>query len=235
MDDINLDDEYSINIDYDRLDDPEEARKLKYLREKEKYKKNIILMSEFNEKYSILFNKNEATSLDMETLQKLSQEYVTRIDPYFPVYIIKQRNSALVSELLSKENLVYVLPPMYNRVRVINELGKDAVDVLQAFNNVAALNMDDRFDQKKAKYSKYVSILLDNLNSTEARMENKETSLKLAEKAVQDSNVYRTSGKIEMTPDDVSDIPEDMMEELNELNQAQQPKQEEETVTEEFL
>ena len=64
----------STTVDFDNLDDPNEAAKLQKLLKLQKYKKNIIEQSEFDEKYKDLFTVQQ--NMDQDALRELAKEYM---------------------------------------------------------------------------------------------------------------------------------------------------------------
>ena len=205
-------------VDFDRLDtDPNEQAKLKHLLEAEHYRRNIILLSDFERKYAVLFRK-EATAKDPAELQKISQEYLGSIDPYYPVYVVKSKLTDRVAELIKASNVVYMLPPIYNRVGVVNNLGQDGVNIMQAFNNLGRAGYDDTFDRKKKQYSSYLKIVFDNMSDTAQQEATREQAKKLSDQALRRSDDYKNNRASTVDNDpglEVQDIPEDMLSDLD--------------------
>jgi fructose 1,6-bisphosphatase len=183
-------------VDVTRLDDPEEQKKLQYLFKLQSYKKNIILEDEFNEKYRRLFTKDQ--NISVEDLQDISTEYIGRIDPYNPVYIVRSTSYSTVEELLDPKNVVMTLPAIWNKIGVINNVGEDAMNVLQAFNNIAAQGMDDVGDRKKKAYSESVCMAIQLMSDDNKLDMNKQKAQEMAknvvtpkvEEKVEDHNDY---------------------------------------------
>ena len=226
MNDIDLNDDYTIeSIDFNLIDiDPNEGAKLKYIRERERYRKNIILASEFESKYLCLFNTSLAANKSIDEMQTLSQEYTTRIDPYFPVYVVRCMPSSKVSEILASDNVLYTLPPMYHRLGTVNVLGEEGLNILQAFNNVTALGMDDRFDHKKALYTEHMKLVLNSLEDGNKEEEDKKIARAMAEEAVEQSKVY-DNPEYMLPSEQEQELPPDIFEELNIAKEVEEEKQ----------
>ena len=208
-------------IDFDKLDeDPNEQAKLNYLLEAERYRRNTMLLDTFERKYAVLFRK-EAVSMDPAMLQEISKEYLGNIDPYYPVYVVKSLNFVKVSDLIKPSNVVYKLPPLYNRVGVVNDLGRDGINIMQAFNNIVANGIDDRFDHKKKQYAKYLGTVFEAMTDNDALARNQEAAKEMSDQALKRSLEYKNK-TASVTSDDpvleVQDIPEDMIEDISQAS-----------------
>ena len=182
---MNLDNSDNCTVDFDKLDDPNEAAKLKYLLQVQRYKKNIISQEEFEQKYKILFTVQN--NMDQESLQELANEYMHRIDPYTPVFIVKNMEYHTVEELLAENNLVLTLPAIWNRIGVVNNVGEDGVNIMQAFNNLAVNDVDDRFDHKKQMYTKSLGTVIQLMTDQNKLDANKAQAQAMAQEALRKS------------------------------------------------
>ena len=228
--DLSVNSEYS-NIDYDKVDhDPVEQQKLKLFMLAHKLRDNIFSVEEF-EPYSILFKENGINEIGELEYARRTQEYQERIDPYGPVFIVKEKDSTRTRVLFREENLVYVLPPVYNKIGMVNNLGHDAVDIMTAFNNLASSQVDDRFDRKKSQYSKYLAMVFNAMSDDKQLESNKQESLKLAQKAVAESQGGPGSKLLKAA--EVQDLPADMLEELSASKEVTVQKALESSVEEE--
>ena len=172
-------------VNFDNINDPEEQAKLKRILDAQKYKTNIISHDEFVAKYSVLFRKNQTITDD---IQELAAEYMGRIDPYNPVYIVTNTNYESLDELLSPSNIVLTLPAIWNKLGTVNNLGQDGLNIMQAFNNIVANDIDDRFDRKKQMYSKSLATTIELMTDPAKLEENKRQARAMASEAISKSN-----------------------------------------------
>lgn len=176
------DDNCIVNIDeIDR--DPNEAAKLRHLMRMQSYKKNIIPQDEFSSKYEILFKKDR--SLNVTELQQIAADYMSRIDPYQPVYIVRSMHFNTIEELLQDNNVVVTLPAIWNRIGTVNNLDKTGLDKMQAFNNIAALDLADPFDKKKIRYSQELAAVFNAMTDPTQLAQNKEKAQQMAKDALE--------------------------------------------------
>ena len=223
MDVINND---NCTVDFDKLNDPEEGAKLQYLLKIQRYKRNIISQDEFESKYKELFTVQK--NMDAEELRKLSTEYMSRIDPYTPVFIVKNINYRTVEELIAPDNVVLTLPAIWNKIGVVNNLGEDGVNIMQAFNNLAATDVDDRFDRKKQMYTKSLGTVIQLMTDQGKLDANKAQAQEMAQEAV------RKSAAINQEQID-NPQGEELSEEFLEQYQGTQQSSSNTEETEEFL
>ena len=182
---MNLTNDDNCTVNFDKLNDPEESAKLMHLLKLQKYKRNIIEQDEFNSKYKDLFTVQK--NMNVEQLRELSAEYMSRIDPYTPVFIVKSLDFPTVEELLAPSNLVLTLPAIWNKIGVVNNLGEDGVNIMQAFNNLAASDVDDRFDRKKQMYTKSLGTVIQLMSDQNKLDANKAQAQAMAEDALRKS------------------------------------------------
>ena len=200
-------DNYTINIDAIGKD-PEEDKKLLHLLKMQTYRRNIIPLEEFNMKFAPLFQK--VKDMDQAAMRQLSQDYMMRIDPYNPVYIVNDTTYPTVEELLSDKNVVMILPAIYNRLGTVNDVkAKDGTEIglekMLAFNNIVALNITDPFDKKKIRYSQELSLILEAMTDPDKLKQNKEKAQEMAKQAL----IPRAAAE-----QDTSDaIPDDVLKE----------------------
>lgn len=182
---MNLTNDDNCTVDFDKINDPKESAKLMHLLKLQKYKKNIMTEEEFDEKYRELFQVQK--NMNSDELRELAAEYMGRIDPYTPVYIVKSMDYSTVEELISEPNLVLTLPAIWNRIGVVNNVGQDGVDIMQAFNNIAASDIDDRFDRKKQMYTKSLSTVIQLMTDQGKLDANKAQAQEMAQEALRRS------------------------------------------------
>lgn len=221
---MNLKNNDNCTVNFDRLDDPEEAKKLAHLFNLQVYRKNIMSTEDF-EQYRRLFETSG--DINAEELRNLSLEYMNRIDPYHPVYIVKDMNFSTVEELLKPDNVVLTLPAIYNKIGVVNNLGKDGVNIMQAFNNLVATDVDDRFDRKKQTYSKSLQTAINLMTDQNKLDTNKKQAQEMAAQAL------AQSGKtVQKNEDSGEELSEEIIRQYQGNNTPVNPGSEE---VEEFL
>lgn len=224
---MNLDNSDNCTVDFDKLNDPKEAEKLKYLLQVQRYKKNIISQEEFEQKYKVLFTIQN--NMDQNSLQDLANEYMHRIDPYTPVFIVKSLAYHTVEELLAENNLVLTLPAIWNRIGVVNNVGQDGVNIMQAFNNLAVNDIDDRFDRKKQMYTKSLGTVIQLMTDQSKLDANKAQAQEMAQEAL------RRSAALNQAQVDEPQGGEELSEEFLKQYEGNNPKQSNTEETEEFL
>lgn len=124
--------------------------------------RNLITLDEFNKKYIYLFRKDLLLERDPQEVRLIAKSYFTAIDPYHPVYVVKAKNRPL-----DQNNVVYVLPPIFNQVNTVNGLvdtEETGVEILQSFTNIAAFNIVDTFGAKSNYYGKKVEAVIEATN-----------------------------------------------------------------------
>ena len=217
---LNNDDNCVVNVDeIDR--DPNEAAKLKHLLMLQVMKKNIIPHDEFVSKYEVLFKKDRTA--DITQLQQISAEYMSRIDPYHPVYVVRSMRYSSVEELLQEDNVEVKLPAIWNRIGTVNNLDQTGLDKMQAFNNIAALDLSDPFDKKKIRYSQELAAVFNAMTDPTQLAQNKERAQQMAKEALE--KVHQDAPP---TPDE-----QEQMDEM--IQQYEEDSAPEPVVTEEFL
>ena len=181
---MNLQNDDNCVVNIDEIDrDPNEAAKLKHLMMLQVMKKNIIPHDEFVSKYQVLFQKDR--SANVVQLQQIATEYMSRIDPYHPVYVVRSMHYATVEELLQEDNVEVRLPAIWNRIGTVNNLKETGLDAMQAFNNIAALDIADPFDKKKIRHSQQVAAVINAMTDPEQLARNKELAQQMAKEALE--------------------------------------------------
>ena len=202
---LNNNDNVAVNIDMIGKDKTED-QKLMYLLKMQMYRKNIIPLVEFNMKYASLFQK--ARDMNQADMRQLSQDYMLRVDPYNPVYIVNDMSRSTVEELLKEDNIVMILPAIYNRIGTVNDVkAKDGSEVglekMLAFNNLVALDIADPFDKKKIRYSQELALIFNAMTDPDQLQKNKERAQEMARQALIPRERTEHDEQGEMIPDDV--------------------------------
>ncbi len=204
---MNLTTNDNVTVNMDMLGkDKEEDKKLLYLLKMQTYRKNIIPLVEFNLKYAPLFQK--AKDMNHKELQQLSQDYMLRIDPYHPVYVVNDTEYQTVEELLQESNIVMILPAIYNRLGTVNDVKtKDGQDIglekMLAFNNLAAMEIQDPFDKKKIRYSQEIAMIFNAMTDPEQLQKNKEKAQEMAKQVLSRQSVPVVKEQSDEIPEDV--------------------------------
>ena len=212
-------------VDVDKLGvDPEEDKKLLRMLKEQSLMKNIIPISEFKQKYEPLFQ--HAADMDATEMRQLSSEYMFRIDPYNPVYVVKNEHGESVEEILRDENVILILPAIYNRIGTVNNLPDGVgLEKMLAFNNLAAMDIQDPFDKKKLKYAQELAMVFNAMTDPAELQENKEKAQAMAEQALVASHQ-----QVESQENEQAEMDEDILAEYQEA--SSEPTQ---TEHEEFL
>ena len=219
---MSLENSDNLFVNIDEIDNnPEEAAKLRHLMALQSYRKNIIKVSEFRSKYESLFIKD--ANANVQELRELANEYMLRIDPYNPVYIVYSLDYPTIKELLQDQNVVVVLPAIYNRLGTVNNLKEVGLDKMLAFNNLAAMDISDPFDRKKARYSQDLAAIFNAMTDPAELERNKERAQAMAKTALE--KVHR----------DPESAPEQHVSEDEIIQQYEEDSADTPTVTEEFL
>jgi hypothetical protein len=145
--------------------------------------------------------------MNQSDMRQLAQDYMMRIDPYNPVYIVSDMTKPTVEELLQDSNVVMILPAIYNRLGTVNDVkAKDGTEIglekMLAFNNLAALEITDPFDKKKIRYSQEMAVIFNAMTDPEQLERNKARAQEMARQAlVPRERTIESSG--DTIPDDV--------------------------------
>lgn len=204
---MNLTTNDNVTVNIDMLGkDKEEDKKLLYLLKMQTYRKNIIPLDEFNLKYASLFQK--VKDMNHKELQQLSQDYMLRIDPYNPVYVVNDMSYQTVEELLQDSNVVMILPAIYNRLGTVNDVKSEdgqeiGLEKMLAFNNLAAMEIQDPFDKKKIRYSQEIAMIFNVMTDPEQLQKNKEKAQEMAKQALMKQSVPVVQESSDEIPEDV--------------------------------
>lgn len=204
---MNLSNNDNVTINFDAVGkSKEEDKKLMYLLKMQTYRKNIIPLDEFNLKFAPLFQKVEV--MNQAELRQLSQDYMLRIDPYNPVYIVNNPDYQTIEELLQDSNVVMILPAIYNRIGTVNDVKtKDGEEIglekMLAFNNLAAMEITDPFDKKKIRYSQELAMIFNVMTDPEQLKKNKEKAQEMAKQALVHREVPVQTESSDNIPDDI--------------------------------
>lgn len=109
---------------------------------------NKITLHEFY-RYSPLFRYKGMEELGEDKFVELANDYFERICPFDPVAVVNPEGKT-----------VYLLPPIFNRVEVINRAGHTATNIAQAFVNACQLP-DEVSGLKRSKYLNLYQQLFD--------------------------------------------------------------------------
>lgn len=180
----------------------EQQEKILSQLEAAKLKKNIIELSEFEEKFACLFNRDMFQSISAADLEKSAAEYYDRINVYEPVYVVHNIHAKTLEEVLRKENIAFVLPAIWSSLTPINAAGYEKGQALQAFNTLATQQLADPFGAKRQMYGQLVGEVIKSVNSDED----------LAAKRAQAKAMAEAVTKPASEPDAVDMTPEQIQE-----------------------
>ena len=182
---------------------PENQAHIRRILETNKFKKNVMTLDEFTKKYMVLFRKDMTESRSPDSVAETIQDYFARIDQFHPVYVVRSTVAATVQELLSEENLVYTLPPVFATFNAVNAAGDGGVNALQAFTNLATMNLEDTFGHKQKAFGERVGAIIDAVNPN-TRLD--EARRKAAEMADRVPGVHESRNTIEGTAEIVKEL-----------------------------
>ena len=151
------------DIDF-RDQSPENQQRILQILNANKFKKNVMELSEFTTKYMVLFRKDLLESKPQYVVETAIRDYFARIDQFRPVYVVRSLAARTVEELLSPSNLVYTLPPIFSTLNPVNAAGEGGVNAMQAFTNLATLNLEDTFGHKQKAFGERVKAVIDAVN-----------------------------------------------------------------------
>jgi len=167
-----------------------------------KIKKNIIELSEFEEKFECLFNRDMFQSLSSEDLEQRAAEYYDRINVYEPVYVVHNIHAKTLDDVLRKENIAFVLPAIWSSLTPINAAGYDKGQALQALNTLATQQLADPFGAKRQMYGQLVGEVIKSVNPDEDLARKREQAKAMADavtKPATDPDV------VDMTPEQIQE------------------------------
>ena len=140
------------------MNDPNGVEKVKAVMHQARLSKNIMHISEFT-KYIPLFQYSGKDTMSADEYEALSLEYANRICRFDPVRIVGDDNEIL-----------FELPPVFNRTNPINISGRRGEEFAQAFINVCMLP-DEVSSEKRARYSEFYKQLFDIAQDNQAHVE----------------------------------------------------------------
>ena len=130
------------------LEDPNGVELVKAILHQSRLQKNVISIEEF-QRYIPLFQYSGKDQMTEDEYTDLSLEYANRICRFDPVYIVGDDNEVL-----------FTLPPVFNRTNPINSAGVTGTQYAQAFVNACMLP-DEVSGEKRAKYAEFYKQLYD--------------------------------------------------------------------------
>lgn len=149
-----------VNFDALIAGDETELAKLDHTLDAAVQARNTLTLSEFRN-YVPLFKIDGREVLGDAAYEVLAKEYFTTITPYHPVHIVNNHD---------RSEVIFVLPPIFNKVSCVTELGEVGADAVTAFHN--AHEQADDFNIKK---SNYTSLLIDVFNAAQNSAQSEET------------------------------------------------------------
>ncbi len=161
---------------------PENQAHIRRILEVNKFKKNVMPLEEFTSKYMVLFRKDMIESRPPDLISEAIQDYFARIDQFHPVYVVRSTVASSVQELLSDDNLVYTLPPVFATFNPVNAAGDGGVNALQAFTNLATMNLEDTFGHKQKAFGERVGAIINAINPDDRLDEARRKAAEMADR-----------------------------------------------------
>lgn len=154
---------------FDQLMESEEGVELvKAVLHQSRLAQNVMSIGEF-QKYIPLFQYSGKDQMSEEAYSDLSWEYTNRICRFDPVYIVGDENEVL-----------FTLPPVFNRTNPINAAGHTGAQYAQAFINACMLP-DEVSNEKRAKYSAFYKQLFDIAQDNQEHERHKQVAAEMAD------------------------------------------------------
>ena len=164
---------------------------------------NVVLDGDFA-KYIPLFNAEAIKKMGEEKIAELYREYRGRFSLQHPIKIVIRQEAgptdigAYYPPDDANYKVVKVLPPMYHRVKTLNDLGPRVCALMDAFFNTSTTN-DVQMKAKNTMYAKAIAEAIHKVNS----QDDKDATLKEfidLEAAVNASNPEEPGSQEEEAP-----------------------------------
>lgn len=160
-----------ISNDFDRIiDSPNALEIINNLLEGERRRMNTMSMSEFK-RYEPLFQYDGMQIVGEAQFKDLATEYFHSISLYDPVTV------------MDGNNVVMVLPPIFNRFNQIGMAGPAGTDINQAFIN-ACMSDDPMVQQRLNKYADFYKRMIHVVNDERDIIKKKEQAALQADDAM---------------------------------------------------
>lgn len=155
---------------------------------------NVLTIDEF-QRYVPLFQYSGKDTMSEEEYEELSLEYANRICRFDPVFIVGD-----------EKEILFTLPPVFNRTNPINSAGPTGTQYAQAFVN-ACLLPDEVSGEKRKKYSAFYMQLFDIAQNNQEHEYHKKIAAEMADNALTTVNkqVKEQSTENEIEPLDLKD------------------------------
>lgn len=172
------------------LNDPNGPNYISKLLHQTRLHQNVIHINEFHQ-YEPLFRYSGREELGDQEYGRLSLEYARRICRFDPVYIVNDNNEIL-----------FVLPPVFNRTNTMNSLGPAGVNIAQAFVNACMLP-DEVANEKRSKYGKYYNELFRLAQNEKEYEHHKKVAAEIAEDALKRAGAQRQQAQEQAEIEDI--------------------------------
>lgn len=154
---------------FDQLMESEDGAELvRAVLHQSRLSQNVMHIGEF-QKYIPLFQYGGKDQMSDDDYTDLSLEYANRICRFDPVYIVGDENEVL-----------FTLPPVFNRTNPINAAGHTGAQYAQAFVN-ACLLPDEVSNEKRAKYGAAYKQLFDIAQNNQEHEYHKKIAAEMAD------------------------------------------------------
>ena len=167
--------EEDLSYDFDKvISSPDSVKLINNILAGERKKMNTMTLAEFK-KYENLFQYDGKDILGEQQFKALATEYFHAISIYDPVTVV------------DGNEVVMVLPPIFNRYNPIGMAGPTGADINQAFIN--ACNSDDPMARARLeKYTEFYKRMIAIVNDESVRQRKEEQAHEQASKVMEIAN-----------------------------------------------
>lgn len=150
------------------MEAPDGVELVKAVLHQSRLQQNVMSIGEF-QRYIPLFQYSGKDQMSEEDYTALSIEYADRVCRFDPVHIVGEENEVL-----------FTLPPVFNRTNPINAAGHVGTQYAQAFVNACML-ADEVSGEKRRKYSEFYKQLYDIAQNNQEHEYHKKVAAEMAD------------------------------------------------------
>lgn len=195
-----------INFSKVVANDKEEIKKLNMVLEASTKQRNTLALSEFN-KFIIIFKLDGRNTIGNEAYEALCKEYFSRITPYHSVHIVDDDTNEEIA----------VLPPIFNSVECVSNLGIVGSQAIDAFTN--AHESADEFNIKKKTYTDHLKKVFQAVQNNEKLEYNRQEVNRILED-LKNNNVVGSNNNSDIQPlvlEEISNLDSGLSDEVEYL------------------
>ncbi len=150
------------------MEAPDGVELVKAVLHQSRLQQNVMSIAEF-QRYIPLFQYSGKDQMSEDEYTELSIEYSNRVCRFDPVHIVADDNEVL-----------FTLPPVFNRTNPINAAGHAGTQYAQAFVNACML-ADEVSGEKRAKYAEFYKQLYDIAQNNQEHEYHKQIAAEMAD------------------------------------------------------